>query len=148
MKRFSLLLLCLCAALLTACNDYGAKSEIPISRLARYQVVDLQGDTIAQVEDVLIAADSGQISYALIILERNPFQYGKAAFTDASVPRTAVPWSYFNIDTATAQLQFQKDSSVLYDAPLLRDKPDDLEAGWDADTRAYWQSYLLPGNQQ
>jgi hypothetical protein len=110
-------------------------------------VVDLKGETIARVEDVLIAADSGQISYALVMLRRDPFSYGKAAFVDAEVPRTAVPWEYLSLDSAASQLLLKVDGAILYAAPLLRVKPNHLKAGWDADIRAYWQAYPVPREQ-
>lgn len=148
MKRFSLLVLYLFVSLLTACNASNATADVPSTGLANYQVVDLQGNTIAQVEDVLIAADSGQVSYVLVILQRDPFSYGKAAFIDVSMARTAVPWDYFSLDSASEQLQFQIDGSVLYAAPLLKDKPNHLETGWNADIQAYWQAYSVPIKQE
>jgi sporulation protein YlmC with PRC-barrel domain len=131
-----------------ACNTSNAATAVPITKLAHYQVVDLQGDLVAQVEDVLIAPDSGQISYVIVILERGPFHYSKAAFVEATVPRTAVPWTYFTLDAASAQLQLQVEKSVLYAAPRLTDKPDDLESDWDAPFLAYWQSHLPPNTQE
>lgn len=147
-KRISWLILCLFALLLTACNASKAATDVPITRLAHYQVVDLQGDRVAEVEDVLIAADSGQISYAFVILERDPFSYGKAAFIDASIPRTAIPWGYISIDSVAEQLRLQVDRATLYAAPLLRDKPDHLETGWDVDIQSYWQAYPVPNQKE
>ena len=148
MKRFSLLILYLLASLLAACTASQAAADVPSAGLANYQVIDLQGEPIAQVEDVLIAADSGQISYALVILERGPFRYGRVASSDRLIPRMAVPWDYFSLDLASEQLQLQVDRSVLYAAPLLIDKPNDLETGWDADIRSYWQSYPVSSPQE
>jgi sporulation protein YlmC with PRC-barrel domain len=147
-KRFSLLMLYLLTSLLAACSASQATADVPSAELADYRVIDLQGDTIAQVEDVLIAADSGQISYALVILERGPFRYGRVASSDRAIPRTAVPWDYFLLDLVSGQLELQADRSVLYAAPLLLDKPDELAAGWDADIRAYWQAYPVSSRSE
>lgn len=146
-KRFALLILTLFASLLAACNA-KTPADIPLTRLANYQVVDLQGTAVARVEDVLIAAGSGQISYAIVSLESSPFHYSKAALVEAAAPHTAVPWAYFSLDTASAQLQLQVEKSVLYAAPRLTDKPDELDGGWDAGVLAYWQSYPLPSAQE
>lgn len=149
MTRIFLPVLGIFILLQIACTTPAAAVDVVSSiQLAGYQVMDLKGDTIAQLEDILIAPDSGRISYALVILERGPFNYGKAALVDASIPRTAVPWECFQIDSESMQLQFQADRSVLYASPLLEEKPNHLEAGWDADIRAYWQAYPLPTSQE
>lgn len=148
MEKFSLLVLYLFASILVSCTTSYAMAEVPSTRLANYQVVDLNGDSIAQVEDVLIAADNGQISYAIVILQEDPFSYDKAAFINASVSRTAVPWDYFVLDSSSKQLHLKVDKSILYGAPLLMDKPNHLERNWDADIRAYWQAYPIPSNHE
>lgn len=148
MKRPLIRILALLLLLLTACAPSSATAEIPATGLASYQVVDADGKAIAQVEDVLIAADSGQISYALVILRRDPFSYGKAAFMDAAIPRTAVPWDYLTLDSASEQLQLNVDRAVLYAAPLLKDKPDRLVSNWDAAIRAYWQASAISNKQE
>lgn len=148
MKRTSWLVLSLLTSLLIACNAAKAATTAPITRLAHYQVVDLQGNTIAQVEDVLIDADSGQISYAFVILERGPFSYGKAAFIDASISRTAMPWGYFSLDSGAEQLRLQVDRAILYAAPRLMNEPEHLETGWDAAIQTYWQVYPVPITQE
>lgn len=125
-----------------ACAASEAAVDIPLTHLTSYEVVDVKGNPVAQVEDILIA-DNGQISYALVTLERRPFDYGKAAFSQASVPRTAVPWEYFLIDTSSAQLQLQVERAVLYAAPLLLGEPSHLETSWDATIRAYWKDFQM-----
>lgn len=147
-KRPPIFILALLLFLLTTCALPLATAEIPAAGLASYQVVDPDGKAIAQVEDVLIAADSGQISYALVVLRRDPFSYGKAAFTDAAVPRTAVPWEYLSLDSASGQLQLSVDSAVLYAAPLLKDKPDQLASDWDVAIQAYWQTSAISSAQE
>ena len=138
-KRFLFVLLISFVALsLAACAGSDVTEDVPIASLTDYQVVDLSGATVAEVEEVLLATDSGQINYAVLDLQRGPFRYGKAAFIDASVPRTAVPWDWFTIDAASKQLQLQSDRATLYAAPLLIEKPTHLEAGWDTNIQAYW----------
>lgn len=142
-KKCVLMVLGLMVLLLTACGLSHAAADVPSTDLTRYQVVNSKGDAVARVEDILVAADSGQISYVVVVLPRDPFSYGKAAFIDAAVPRTAVPWDFFSIDSASKHLQLKVDSSFLYAAPLLREKPDRLETNWDAAIHAYWQAYSI-----
>lgn len=147
MRQFArLLIMCLLAWFLTACNTTSdSTAEITAATLADFQVVDLEGDTVAEVEEVLLDAESGRISYAVVILERGAFRYSKAAFVASSTPRTAVPWAYFTVDTAAEQLLLQVDKSVLYAAPRLVDEPDHLRSDWDLPVRAYWQDQMITG---
>lgn len=142
-KRYALLALCL-FVLTVSCSPPDTAAEVASDRLANFQVTDLQGNVIAQIEDLLIDADSGQISYAILTLERGPFSYGKAAFVDASTPDVAVPWDYFSLDSASEQLQLQVDKNILFAAPQLAGRADHFETGWDIEIRAYWQSYPIP----
>jgi sporulation protein YlmC with PRC-barrel domain len=147
-KKSALIGLCFWSLFLVACASSSVTAVIPSDGLADYRVVDPDGQTIAELEDVLISADDGQISYALVILQRGPFSYGKAAFIGAAVPRTAVPWDYFTLDSASEELQLNVDDTALYAAPRLREKPDQLETDWDADIRAYWQAFSTSRNQE
>lgn len=135
-KRF---LIVLSIFFLAACTGSEVDGEVLMTSLTGYQVVDLKGDAIAQVEDVLLAADSGQISYAVLGLKPSPFHYSKAAFTTVPKPYTAVPWNWFTIDSASRQLQLQANRATLYAAPLLAEEPTDLSTGWDRDIQSYWR---------
>ena len=69
---------------LAACAGSDVTEDVPIASLTDYQVVDLSGATVAEVEEVKLATDSGQINYAVLdFTGRGPFRYGKAAFIDA-----------------------------------------------------------------
>ncbi|MFZ0548828.1 MAG: PRC-barrel domain-containing protein, partial [Candidatus Promineifilaceae bacterium] len=107
------------------------------------RIVDPTGEMVGQVEDVLVDSDSGRITYVLVLLQRGPFRYGKAAFVEASVPRTAVPWEYFKMDPNAEQLLLLVDRSTLYAAPQLISNPDNLENNWEAPFQAYWQDHQL-----
>lgn len=144
MKKLPVItVLWLAAALLAACKPAVQADDLSSAALANRQVISLDNKMVATVEDVLLAVDSGSISYITLTLPQDPFSYGTAAFLDASADRTAVPWQLISIDPETGKLHLQAAASVLYEAPGLKANASQLSADWDSEIAAYWQSYAI-----
>lgn len=144
MKKMSLIaVLWLAAALLSACGAPSQADDLSSTALTHRQVISLDHKLVATVEDVLLAVDTGSISYLTLTLPQDPFSYGTASFLDASADRTAVPWQLIKIDPETGKLHLQAAASVLYEAPGLKTDTSRLSAGWDTEIAAYWQSYAI-----
>jgi sporulation protein YlmC with PRC-barrel domain len=148
MKKSALLLICLLAYFLAACNSSESTAEITAAALTGYRVVDSEGELVAEVAEVLIDAESGRITYAIVTLEGGAFQYSKAAFVTTATSRAAVPWAYFLINESAKQLRLHVGKSILFAAPRLDEEPRQLESNWDAPVRAFWQTYAVPGSEE
>jgi len=120
-------------------------SPYRFTSLNDYDVVDSEGDTVADVEGFLIDRQAGQIQYVLVgaggvlgIGEKDILVPFGALSTDGSMASTA--------DDMEESFTLNVDRQVIEDAPNFDGGayPDTTASGWDGELRTYWGGIGVP----
>jgi sporulation protein YlmC with PRC-barrel domain len=98
-----------------------------------FAVQGSQGETLVEVKDVIIDAQSGDIQYALIQAT------GIEALQNQLIP---IPMDALKIDMENGVFVIPAGPQVLLGAPAFQSQslPDTAQPNWDAQIRSYWRN--------
>lgn len=98
-------------------------------------VQDDQGNDLAEVEDVIIDPQSGEIRYAAVEV---------SGIEDLDGQWMLIPLDHLNIDTENDLLVVTVDQATLAGAPAFEadQLPDTTAPDWDVDIESYWANQM------
>lgn len=98
------------------------------SALSGFAVTNADGDEVAQIEDMVIDPQTGQVSYVLVSPE--------GATGDAVVP---IPWDMLEWSMTEEAFVLDVDEQTLQDAPSFEEFPP-TDTGWEMEVDEYWEN--------
>ncbi|HEV3279466.1 MAG TPA: PRC-barrel domain-containing protein [Terriglobia bacterium] len=109
----------------------ASRRVLSASTLKGDKVVNLQGEDLGKIEDLMIDLERGRIAYAVL-------SFG--GFLGMGDKLFAIPWDAFTVDTAQKRLVLNADKELLKKAPGF-DKnnwPDMTNSAWGAELYGYY----------
>jgi len=111
------------------------QSALKASALIGYDVMNMNGEDLGEIEDMLIGLDSGQIKYAVLT-------YG--GVLDIGNKLFAIPLSAFSFDPQQNAFVLNVAEEMLENAPGFNEDnwPDTASPEWDVAERDFWQGQM------
>jgi sporulation protein YlmC with PRC-barrel domain len=110
-------------------------SALKASALIGYDVMNMNGEDLGEIKDMLIGLDSGQIKYAVLT-------YG--GVLDIGNKLFAIPLNAFNFDPQQNAFVLNVNEEMLENAPGFNEDnwPDTASLEWDMAERDFWQGQM------
>jgi sporulation protein YlmC with PRC-barrel domain len=111
------------------------QSALKASALIGYDVMNMNGEDLGEIEDMLIGLDSGHIRYAVLT-------YG--GVLDIGNKLFAIPLNAFNFDPQQDAFVLNVNEEMLENAPGFNEDnwPDTASPEWDIAERDFWQGQM------
>jgi len=109
----------------------NARRVLSASTLKGDKVVNLQGEDLGKIEDLMIDLERGRVAYAVL-------SFG--GFLGLGDKLFAIPWEALAVDTAEKRIVLNVDKELLKRAPGF-DKnhwPDMTDAAWGSQLYGYY----------
>jgi sporulation protein YlmC with PRC-barrel domain len=97
------------------------------------QVINLQGDTLGEIEDIMLDVPNGRIAYAVMVA---------GGFLGMGEKMFALPWSTLTLDTTRKCFVLDADKQRIQNAPGF-DKdhwPSQADRQWQDEVHTYYQA--------
>jgi sporulation protein YlmC with PRC-barrel domain len=109
------------------------------SQVLRYPILDVNGNEIGQLVNLLIDTDDGCVRHAVITYSGGAGLTGERAL--------AIPIELLSVDQAQGGLDLNVDPDTLSDAPSFPrfSWPDVSTPGWEQTVRRYWENFGAAG---
>jgi sporulation protein YlmC with PRC-barrel domain len=116
-------------------------ASIEASDLLDRDVINLQGQGLGEIEDVLIDLDSGQVPYAIL---------GSGGFLGLGEELLPVPLSELSLDPFRQVMILNITEEALENAPRFESEnwPDMTQPDWLNDYQAFWAEQLLDSQDE
>jgi sporulation protein YlmC with PRC-barrel domain len=115
-------------------------SNLRASNVLGYEVFDLQGQDMGEVEDLIVNMDNGQISYAILEL---------GDFLETEQELFPIPLNALQVSAQQLAFMLDVDPATLANAPAFNEDtwPDLTTPEWDENYATFWQDNLEMGDE-
>lgn len=119
-------------------ENTGLQGVVLANQVLAYHLNASNGQQIAEVKDLILDPNSGELQYVLISINGLPGAYNNEIIP---VPLRALSW-----DPQNNTIKLNVPPQVLLNAPKFAQGqlPSTTNPNWDSEIRSFWQQYLQP----
>lgn len=137
MKKLAVIAVVFVLLLMGCQANTRGRTAVSSQDLIGTPVINQAGQTIGELEQIILDAARQEITYGVIQLAQEPLGFKSAGIAQQYIP---VPWSQLDLDADNENLVVSSAAEALLEnAPDLDDLDETLTSGWDTAVQAYWQ---------